>query len=354
MENNNSNGNYNHITDIRTACMVFIILSHCLLFYDENPFFLERSGIVAGWAVYSFRFIDATLVAAYVLCAGFLFARSLDRHDRSIPHVIGRRAKRLLIPYFGYGALWVVPLYTFFDFQTFGRPDHAGYAEGYKCMLLGQFSDHLWFLWMLFWVGLFFTLTSPLLRRGKMLLLFILTIAAALCVSLLLADFPYFKLSQIAPYLICHYVGMLFYQHRDKIYAMPKSKVWLITLVLFLLLVAHCIFNPGGFAYVYLLKTVGAVFTFFLLLAFDGTAPWKKITDTNMYGFVRKNSFELFLFNMPFPYIYYRVFGPLVGDHPFICVTLMFVHTMFGIAVAIQLKKALFSAFGRLWGKTGG
>ena len=55
--------------------------------------------------------------------------------------LIRKKTVRLLIPYFVYGTLWLVPTYTFFDIPNFGRDKGASLLDGYIAMALGKFSD---------------------------------------------------------------------------------------------------------------------------------------------------------------------------------------------------------------------
>ena len=342
-----------YITNIRTVSTLFIVLGHCMLFFDANPFFPERSGIISEPVAFAYKYIDMTLIAAYVFCSGFLYARVLEKHQRSIASSILERAKRLLVPYYLYGALWVVPLYTFFDIKTFGRePEHAGYLQGYKCMLLGRFADHLWFLWMLFWVSLFFILTSWFIKRRKFVILFILTVAAAVFDSVMLCDFPYFKLSQIAPHLIVYFVGIICYTYRERIENLPALVHVLIAFALFAVMTVYAwagdIADLSHFAFIYVIKTVGALFMLFVFLAIGRTAFWKSIADTAAYRYLVRHGVELYLINMPFPYLYFRLFFPHTGQHVWLCILLMFTHSMLAIVLFIQLKHMIFAAKSRI------
>ena len=176
---NDKNQRINYISIITSTCLLLVILWHCSLPFEGNPYFTERADITWGVAAFVGDLFNVTLIAGFVFCSGYLCALSLSRHNRTIIERIKRRADRLLKPYYIYGCVMMVPVYTLLDINSFGRPEHAGLLEGYKAMLLGQFSDYLWFLWMLFWVDLFFILISPLLQTGRMKYAFVVTVAAA-------------------------------------------------------------------------------------------------------------------------------------------------------------------------------
>ncbi len=340
---------YRYITDIKAVSLLLIVFWHCTLFYEDNPFFPESSGIISPTLTALGYFFDLTLIAAYVFCSGFLFARSLEIHERGIPGSILERIKRLLVPYYLFGTFWLVPLYTLFDIRSFGRPEHAGLWEGFVHMLLGQFSDHLWFLWMLFWVALFFILLSPLLKKGFLPVIGILSVAAAFAVELWLKDFPYFKLSQISTYLPVFFLGILCFRTRDRIGGFGKGTISLLFLISSILVILYPVLKPEGFAFLLIARIAGSMQFFFLFLLLDGSRTWHKITDTKLYGNLRDFRMDLYLLNMPFNYLSYRLIAPYLGKHPWMCSVVVFLIAFLAICITVQLKTRLKKLFGKFF-----
>ncbi len=346
---NKSRKLYNYIANIKTVALLAVVFWHCSLFFEENPYFPESSGIVADPVTFLGSIHNVTIISAYVFCSGFLFALSLEQRNRSVGQLILNRAMRLLVPYYLFGALWLVPLYTIFDINAFGRPPKAGFWEGMKCMLLGQFSDHLWFLWMLFWVTLFFCLLSPLLKKQKYVTVGILTIAAAFCTDLFLADFPYFKLSQTASYYICFFIGILCFRFKDKIEGKSAAVYWLLTAVLLGVLILYAAFLPSHFTVMYIIRPIGAFCYLFLFLALDKNRLWNWVENTHTYRFLEARGMDMYLMNMPFPYLYYRVFADIGKVSIGSCIEIVFAHSMIAIAVFVQLKFLLRGLLLRSW-----
>ena len=132
-----------------------------MLFYkNPSPFWPLNAGIASPSVITVTAFLGDCLVPSLVLCSGFLFLLSTRNHPRSRCEMLKNKVKRLIWPYFIYGALWLVPLYTFFDIPTFGRPLHTDFVSGFLAMYIGVFKDHLWFLLSLFWATLFFIIMS--------------------------------------------------------------------------------------------------------------------------------------------------------------------------------------------------
>ena len=139
---------FNYISDTKAVCLLGVILFHCMLFYADNPFFPERADFISKPVVVICSILDSTVVEGFVFCSGFLYVNSAFGKSKTVFQDIYSKVRRLIVPYLLMGTFWLVPLYTFFDITTFGRTKGMGYLEGYKYMLLGVFSDHLWFLFL--------------------------------------------------------------------------------------------------------------------------------------------------------------------------------------------------------------
>ena len=328
----------NYISSVKVVSLIGVILFHCTLFYADNPFFPESAEFSSKGAVVFCELCDAILIASFVLCSGYLFAYSTSRKTRTIPQSLLERVKRLLVPYYIYGAVWVVPLYTFFNIQSFGRPENAGYLTGYKYMLLGCFSDHLWFLWMLFWVAAAFILLRPLMQKKYLPLLFCATTALALIVQFFLADFPYFKLSQIAPYLICYFVGICAFMFREKLEALPVPLIFGISAVTFVCCFFYNQAAAAHFALMWLCKLAGGLCFFFLFLGLDRLHLLDRIRQTKLWNYTEAHSVSIYLLNCPFMYLYFRLLYPAVGQSVLLCVGLNFIMCMLSLYLCVWIQ----------------
>lgn len=344
---------YRYISDLMTISMLVVVFWHCMLFFVDNPFFPEGYDTPSASATFLSKIFDVTVIAGYVFCSGFLYANSLKRHDRTVLMSIRERAKRLLLPYYLYGIIWLVPLYTLFDISSFGRPEHAGLIDGYRAMLLGQFSDHLWYLWMLFWVSLFFILIKELVRKDRLLLVSAVTVLAAVIVELFLQGFPYFKLSQTGPYLICYLLGIIAFSCKEKTQGLPVGVRVMITLLLFAALIAYPVLMPEGVIYLYIFRAVGCVFGYFLFMTLSDAGFWKRCTSGRAYEWLSKYRMDMYLVNMPLNYLVFRALCPYFGDHAWLCILITFAVTMAGIVLIVviknRLKQGLSKVFDGMW-----
>ena len=342
---------YDYISDMKTVALLGVVLGHCLLFYAGNPFFPETAGFTSKGAVLIGTFLDAALISSFVFCSGFLFANSISRKKRTILQSLADRAKRLLVPYYLYGALWVVPLYTFFDIKCFGRPENAGYLTGYKYMLLGCFSDHLWFLWMLFWVAAVFILMKPLLTKSLLPLTFAISVGLAVVVQLFLADFPYFKLSQTAPYFICYFVGICAFHFIERIEKIPTPILFIMTAIFFAGSMLYYKADAVHFSLGWLCKLCGILIGFCFFIALERFEAVRNIRRTKLWKYTEAHSMQLFLFNCPFVYLYFRLLYPFIGKYTFLCVIANFIITMLTLYAVVWVQAKVKSSIKELIGK---
>ena len=343
--------NFDYIADMKTFALIGVILGHCLLFYAGNPYFPETANFTAKGAVWISVFTDATLISSFVFCSGFLFANSIKQRDRSILKFFTGRSKRLLVTYYLYGALWVVPLYTFFNIKCFGRPENAGYLTGYKYMLLGCFSDHLWFLWLLFWVSLLFILIKPLLTKKLLPLTFVIAVAAGLTVQLFLADFPYFKLSQTGPYFVCYFLGIATFHFAEKAEKLPTALLFALAAAFF----AGSMFQHKAaqthFLLVWLCDICGIYTGFCALMALGRFEVFGKLRASKLWQYTQAHSMHMFLFNCPYVYLYFRILYPLIGQYAVLCVLANFVITMLSLYITVWVRDKVKASFKELTAK---
>ena len=328
-------------------CLILVIISHCVLFYVDNKYFLEGADFYSPAATFIYKLLDVVMIPGFIFASGFLFMNSLMRRERSFGELVAERSKRLLVPYYIYGAIWLVPLYTLFDIRTFGRFEDLSLLAGYREMLLGNFSDYLWFLWVLEWVTLFFIILRPLLSGRKLIAAGVLTFIAAVLVSRYLQWFPYFKLSQAGPYLICFFFGILLRHAEDRLDLPSLPVCFGIAAVLQAAIVVYALVLPAGFLWDYLFRVMGALMMYFLFLGFSRTSLSDKMRETRFWRFLEEKSMNIYLLNCPFMYLWFRLIYPYTGSYPFqtiVCLVILSFASIF-IAVLIQdrIKAALFA-----------
>ena len=327
---------FEYITDAKTAAVVLVVLLHCMLFYATEDYYSERASYSSSLVEYLCNILNSSLVSSLVCCSGFLFAHGVLARGKTAGALIKSRTSRLLLRYYLYGTLWLVPLYTLFDISCWGREYGASWLESYKSMALGVFSDHLWFLLMLYWVSLVFVLMIPLLRKDHLVIMGVITLGLAVVIELF-CTFEYFKISQISTYLPCFFIGVCFYRFRDKLEGIPTKPLWVLTGCFFITTLFYQRMSDVHFSLYWLFKAFGAVFMVLLFLALDRIPSLTKLREVRVVSFARKHSLTLYLLNCPLIYIYFRILAPMVEDNIIICVLANFVLSMISLFVMAWL-----------------
>ncbi|MCR5502818.1 MAG: acyltransferase [Lachnospiraceae bacterium] len=339
------------IDEMQFLALLGVFFWHSSLFFEDvpNPFFPERAAALSGGATLLGRFFNVTLIAAFVVASGFLFALSIDERDRSVPMLIWVRVRRIIIPYYIVGSIWLVPLYTFFDISAFGRPEHAGLAEGYKCMLLGQFSENLWFLWMLFWVALFFILLKPLAKRRSLVLLFLLSLAAALATDLFLTEVPYFKISQTGPYFLCFFLGILIYAFRSFPENLRTSTLALLTLLLFLTELIYVFGGFSHFAALYIFRPAGGLLFLLFCLTLERVDAIRKFTISKAFRYLSDRRMRYYLICVPYNYLIFRFLMGKTDRWPILSILIIFVFSLAGVFCTAFVWEKMETGVRSLW-----
>lgn len=108
---------------------------------------------VAGW-VYRFH-----MAAFFFLSGAVLRLRPMGAPGR----FLAKKARRLLVPYYLCGLVWMLPVKYLAAFYT---AEELPAALG-NFLLGGSDAGHLWFLWALFWCMAVFALLEKLLKIGE-------------------------------------------------------------------------------------------------------------------------------------------------------------------------------------------
>lgn len=337
------------IDEMQLLSLLGVFLWHSGLFFEENPFFPERAAVVSRGATLLGRFFNITLIPVFVVAAGFLYALSIDEKDESVPKLIGGRIRKLILPCYIVGGIWIVPLYTLFDISAFGRPEHAGWAEGYKCMLLGQFSENLWFLWMLFWVALFFILLKPLVKARKLLPLFLISLAAALVTDLFLTEVPYFKISQTGPYFLCFFLGILIYSLRSFPENLRTSILALLTLFLLITELVYVFGDFPHFAAFYLFRPAGGLLFLLLCLTLERIDAVRKFTISRAFRYLSDRRMRYYLICVPYNYLIFRFLRGRTDRWPVLSILIVFIFSMLGVFCTVFVWEKLEQGALSLW-----
>ena len=350
--------NYKNIvvSETKTIAILLVIFYHCMLFYGgkSTSFWPLSAGITSPEVIVLTELLYNFSVPSLILCSGFLFLLSTRNHPRSRWEMFKTKVKRLIWPYFIYGALWLVPLYTFFDIPAFGRPFHTDFVSGFISMCMGVFTDHLWFLWALFWATLFFILIRNLLDGKKLIVAGALTVIAAGCIELFLSDIPYYCIAESGPFFIVFFVGILLYYFNEKIEKWDSKIYCIISLVLFAVLGLTYYLNIDNTIVSYIQNISGALLFYFIFMAFSRTSYSDKLNQSRFYNFCESRSMNIYLLNCPFMQIYFLLLYPLIGTNVFLTILCLLILSYTSVFIAVWIQNKLKIALVNKTQKTSG
>ena len=160
------------IGNIRALCIFLVVLGHSIILYS-SAWDLYSTEVSAPALDLMKKFIDPIQMPLFFSLSGYLFVFTHSKH-RGFLSLLKTKALRLLVPYFGIGLIYMLPIRL-----AIGYP---GYQGRTAVQLLTNFlisSDvgHLWFLPALFLMFLLAELILnaaeklPLVRRAPALFL---------------------------------------------------------------------------------------------------------------------------------------------------------------------------------------
>lgn len=313
---------------MRLAALFLVFLGHSVLFYVDNIYWPLRASEQSGFAEWSAIFIFYFTIPSFVFISGFLMAKNYENKRQPLRKIIGNRFKRLIIPCFFVGALWLVPIYTLLDIPAYQRPAGTSLMGGYQNFLLGLFADHLWFLLALFWATLSCVLLLLILKK-HLFTSIIIMLLMALAAQLFLGSIPYYKLSTIAQLILCFGFGMFFYHAKDRIEKLSanRRRAFIITLFISMVILIYFDSSMNGNLYLgWLISVMGCVLAYYIFEFLQDKSITSKVCSGRFYKWIDSHNMEYYLFHMPFPMIFFVVFYPVLGipPVPFICLTFLF------------------------------
>lgn len=331
---------------MKTMAMLLVILCHTLLFFSNSPYWFVYADYENEIAKFLYNIFSCTVISIFVFCSGFLFQASIQRKERKATVHIINRAKRLLLPYLLYGLIWLVPTYTLFDIPTSGRPNGSSLIEGYKAMLLGQFSDVAWFLLMLFWVYVIWILLIKLLKKERLIIGGAAAAVLYLLAHNLLGGIRYYGINQIDIYIVIFFIGASFYWFADKIERLSVP----VLIIISILIIAICMlleqYMQTNYLIYFIVTAVMPIAMFILTAGLCKLKLYALIENTRLYKWLLKHNMDIYLLQAPAMYIVFKALYPLVGQNCLLCITLSYFTTIlvdFILVILLSyLRKAIY------------
>ncbi|MBQ4399956.1 MAG: acyltransferase, partial [Alphaproteobacteria bacterium] len=260
--------------------------------YLDGSYFSVWFGVLrklSGW-VYGFH-----MPLFFMLSGAVLNLKPLKEFDAFCLTKI----KRLIIPFFVYGFLFMLPVKFLGRFYT-----ATSILPAYRAFSGGGESGHLWFLPALFWCMIaFVSLRKILLHFNINSVGILLLIAGLIQLTYKNLPFDFFSLKSGLSYIFYFAAGYSFELVREKVESVPKNILVLLFFFYTLILYIDYQYSVfGKFANIFvrsfwivLLSRVCGIF-------FDG------VYNSNLFQILNRNLFNIYLFHDPLDYIFLRLF----------------------------------------------
>ncbi len=245
---------------------------------------------LAGW-VYEFH-----MPLFFMLSGAVMGLRPIGTFDK----VVRSKVKRLLIPYFVYGCLFMLPVKRMGNFYS-----NDTLKEAFGGFLQGIDSGHLWFLTALFWCMIVFVTYVKALEHFHIHSIYILLLLGGLTPLL----FSYLPLDVLGlknglRYMIYFALGYVFEceRHANKQWNIKQTAAAYIIMLIFEIL-QHKYY---GLLSNFFVIMVGSFMTYLFSDLCDRF--FKRATEYKLWKFIIRNLFYVYLFHDPMEYIVLRLF----------------------------------------------
>ena len=263
--------------------------------------------------IYSFH------MPMFVWVSGCIYGYQKEILHRKQPLAIltKNKFKRLIIPYFAFGTLWVVPVMYLLGL----RPQPFRYL--FEGVLLAGDNRHLWYVLMLFWAFIIYELLEKLCKKLNISSLWILLVAVLLYANPVY--FPYFGLGTIG-YIFWFVLGYQFVSN-------TKVAPYVVGASLILGTILTCINTPHTALLQRICYGVIGISLFYIISNYRSS-----LTKISFYQLISKNSFGIYLIH---PMIIYSL-RPILFQYeinPVVATMIIFTITIIiSVLISIVLR----------------
>ena len=288
--------------------------------FYSMAFFIQH--LLKSW-VYGFH------MPLFFMLSGAVFAL---KPLKSFECFLESKVKRLLVPYYVYGLIFMLPIKYVGHFYN-----EEAIGKAYKGFLIGIESGHLWFFLSLFWSMLIFYIIVKFLQKfklDKLYLILFLSLFVSFASHYILFDFGEIKKGLY--YILYFAIGYCFEKKRKKI----DWKLNYIFFVFLLLLGLEILNIKYHLLQWHVAVFMGCAFTFAMAYLCD--KMFKNVSNSKIWDLVTRNLFYVYIFHDPLNYLILRIFfssGYL--NYGGGCIMYLLSRTLFVIVISIILGECV-------------
>lgn len=155
---------------LKVCATIFVVFAHATIMYTDNG---AISMGISPVLVYITNFIYAFHMPLYMFLSGAIYRLCINCGKyKSTPEFLIKKARRLLIPYFIFGILYVSPVMIALNLTELSLIEFVQ-----KGIILSLDARHLWFLCALFTAFVITKLIQPVLDRVQFTLPILMALA---------------------------------------------------------------------------------------------------------------------------------------------------------------------------------
>lgn len=305
---------------LKVCTVVLVVLAHVTRMYTSSgAIHMGENTILTGITTFIYRFH----MPLFIFLSGAIYQICITNGKyKSIKVFFWAKLKRLMIPYFTFGILYVAPVVVYTGVTTYSYPRYV--LEG---IILSHDSRHLWFLWTLFIIFIITRMLKPIFDRFRFALPY-LTILAIAVSAIHDGRFPaWFSIVYVAQYYCYFLMGCLF-ESSPKL----KNKLnqyWYIAIPCFVFLMFA---RKSGGIYGIFFAVLGIIMSYCI-----GAKLVRYISKFRLYAQLQDTGIGVYLFHPMIIYIcFYHIKS--VPVNPYVSCAAVFV---FSIALSYILTKII-------------
>lgn len=297
-----------HVEILQAFGILCVFLGHALRIYHDGGWYFHNAQPNMIFDIVD-KFIFSFHMPLFMFLSGYLFYINKDKIESAWEYTL-KRVKRLLGPFYFAGFLYVLPMVCFIN------PLDKSIGFYYTSFLTLDYTWHLWFLFSLFVINLFFVLHYFKFNKiNKFVLLSLL-----LVMNLLAVVGPSSCLARIPKFAIFFYLGCLFVENRDFIEKILSKFLWVIAIIFIVAeVLLYCLFNNSLMNFICALLGIVLFYLVALKLANKFKSGNKVVT------FLSMNLLTLYIIHEPIMALILKWFKWGLASSPYVVSGAMFI-----------------------------
>ncbi len=295
---------------LRILLVLLVVIAHCQYLRSTTPlggvnYAISKKIIAVQPIVIIIGWIQTFIMPLFFMLSGAVYHLS---EKNSIDELASKKFKRLIIPYFLYGLLFMLPIKRIASFYT-----HSDFSEVIKNFLgdVGE-SGHLWFLPALFWISIVFFIILKIFKNKSIFAILITSFLVQIYHAKYI-PINIFGFQAGMNYIFWYALGYCFdiFRQRSNFFNSKKNII-----VLFLISLIVVLINNK---YKMLDKYFTVIFNASMFYSLVSIILFTKIGNTKMWDFMEKYSMNIYLYHDPLNYVIlmlalkYNICSSLIG-----------------------------------------